>query len=209
MTRRISGAAYHRVVVPAVAVMLFLVGCVMSEQPGGEAVGATEQADKAALSEFYGRWIGSGVLLSRDNVKFKRSGRDLNVTIHEAGKGFTLYWTTVRRKRDKEGKLIFSRATTSSTFVPTRQPNVWRDRASLDPIAGKVYSWARLQDRTLTVNRWVIEDDGKYEMQIYKRTLDKADMGLEFLRLQDGQIVRAIKGRLVKFADATTAQMRK
>lgn len=209
MTRRISRAAYHRVLTPAAAMMLVLGGCVMSEPSGGEAVGAMEQTDKVALSDFYGSWIGSGAMQSRDNVTFKRSGRDLNVTIQEEGKGFTLFWTTVRRARDKEGKLIFSRATTSSTFVPTGQPNVWRDKASLDPIAGKLYSWARLQDRALTVNRWVIEDNGTYEMQIYKRTLGKVDMGLEFLRLQDGKVARAIKGRLVKYSDAKTAQMSK
>ena len=47
----------------------------------------------------------------------------------------------------------------------------------------------------------MIEDDGGFEMQIYRRTLSGLGMALEFVRLDDGETVRTAKGRLIKYAE--------
>ncbi len=47
----------------------------------------------------------------------------------------------------------------------------------------------------------LIRDDGGYEVQSYARTLTAQGMDLVYGRVRDGDTVRTVKGKLVKYAE--------
>jgi hypothetical protein len=158
-------------------------------------------AQDVPINAFYGKWIGSGVSQSESSIAFRYSHRDLNVTVTPAGSGFAISWTTIQRKKGDPNNPTPVKKTSSTTYVPAGRANVWRATRSLDPIGGRVYSWARLKDQTLTVNSFQILPDGSYEMQVYDRVLSGLGMKLTFSRIVNGKLIRTVKGQLTKFSE--------
>lgn len=90
------------------------------------------------------------------------------------------------------------RKTVKMAFDPAGTPNVYRARTSGDPMSEDGYVWARLKDRTLTVNIMAVRADGGYDVQTFDRELSAAGMALRFVRVRDGRIVREVNGKLIK-----------
>ena len=157
-------------------------------------------AQDVAINAYYGKWIGSGVSQSESSITFRYTHRDLNVTVIPAGSGFAISWTTIQRKKGDPNNPTPVKKTSSTTYVPAGRANVWRATRALDPIGGRIYSWAHLKDQTLTVNSFQILPDGSYEMQVYDRTLSGLGMKLEFSRIINGKLIRSVKGQLTKFS---------
>ena len=157
-------------------------------------------AQTVPINAFYGKWIGSGVSQSESSIAFRYSHRDLNVTVIPAGSGFAISWTTIQRKKGDPNNPTPVKKTSSTTYVPAGRANVWRATRALDPIGGRVYSWAHLKDQTLTVNSFQILPDGSYEMQVYDRSLSGLGMKLDFSRIVNGKLIRSVKGQLTKFS---------
>ena len=65
-------------------------------------------------------------------------------------------------------------------------------------MAGDPLRWGSLGDDSLRVYSFVILDDGRYELQIYTRTLTGGGLRLEWKRLVDGELVRHMTGDLVR-----------
>ncbi len=166
---------------------------------------ATGNAQDVPINAFYGKWIGSGVSQSESSIAFRYSHRDLNVTVTPAGSGFAISWTTIQRKKGDPNNPTPVKKTSSTTYVPAGRANVWRATRALDPIGGRVYSWASLKDQTLTVNSFQINSfqilpNGSYEMQVYDRALSGLGMRLNFSRIVNGKLIRTVKGQLTKFS---------
>jgi hypothetical protein len=164
--------------------------------------GRTAGAETVAIDAFFGVWHGNAISESEVSTNFRLTSRDLNVEIRPAdgqAGAFTLEWATVQRQRGDPSNPREKIKVQTSTFVPAGKPNVWKAEDSGEPLdAGYVY--ARLRDQTLTVYSLEAADDGRLEVHIYKRTLTSLGMELTFTRLVDGEQIRSVKGRLVKFA---------
>ena len=46
-----------------------------------------------------------------------------------------------------------------------------------------------------------VDDEGRSNLHVYRRTLSGTGMSLEFRRLVDGELVRTVDGKLIKFAN--------
>ncbi len=111
--------------------------------------------------------------------------RDLEVTIRRERGGFSLKWTTISRRAS--GKL--KRAEHFVAFAPAKRPGFYAAtdridrpgaRIPIDPLAGDPQVWANIAGRTMTVYAVLITEDGKYEVQTYKRTAVPGGMELKF-----------------------------
>ncbi len=165
-------------------------------------VGAAQAAETeaaGALDAFYGSWAGSGLSENEVGYKFKLTVRDVDVEIRKIkGGGFSIEWSTVQRKKGDPDNPTEVLKTTIRTFAATDNPLVWREAKSGDPLKGDPLIWARMEETTLILYSFVLEDSGAYEMQVYRRTLDGSGMALEFTRIRDGEPVRTARARLIK-----------
>ena len=154
-----------------------------------------------SIAAFFGNWKGSAISTSELSIYFRLTERDLDVTIRGAGGGFRVDWTTVQRQKGDPNQPDVRRKSSSLAFVPSRRPGIWREASSGDVLDGGTLSWARVKGNTLTVHRFVIDDQGGFEIQVYKRTLSGLGMDLEFVRIKDGEPVRTAKGSLIKYSN--------
>jgi len=161
---------------------------------------AVKAAD-LSIAAFSGHWQGSGLSESEVSSTFRLTARDLDVTIKPTADGFALTTTTVQRKKGDPNNPKAVRKTTEVTFRPGAKPGIWLGGSNRDPMAADAYVWARIKGQTLIVHALRVDDDGASNQLIYRRTLSASGMALNFQRLVDGELVRTVKGRLVKTAD--------
>ena len=150
------------------------------------------------IAAFYGRWVGGGLSESDTSSTFRLTQRDFDVEIQPDGDGFRVIWTTVQRQKGDPLNPNIVRRQTTVGFRPTPERNVWAGADNADPLVGKPYVWARLERQSLVVTTMTIEPGGKWEMQIYRRTLSDLGMKLVYTRLADGEQLRTSMGRLTK-----------
>ncbi|WP_210397707.1 hypothetical protein [Motiliproteus sediminis] len=161
------------------------------------AVGAAERGP----ADFFGEYIGA-----TDGASGKE--RDLNVTIRpEHGDGhFYVEWTTVIHKPDgrtkrRTHKVSFHPSGRDNIYASAMRTTVFGGKSSLDPLNGEPLFWAQIQGDTLTVNAFMIDDSGNYVMQVYKRTLTRQGLHLEFERNHGGEPRVSLQADLVRVAD--------
>lgn len=158
---------------------------------------APASADPLALPAFFGKFAGSGIAESYDNVYAPETVRDLDVVIAPTGSGaFSVTWTTVVRKPSGEAK----RKTDTLTFTPSGGSR-YESAERRDPYSEDGLAWAGIKERTLSVHILSIDTAGGYQLQTYARTLTGLGMELEFTRKVDGEDMRVVKARLVKNAN--------
>ncbi len=161
---------------------------------------APAAAKNLKLDAFFGTFKGSGVAENKDSLYFGVTVRDLDVTIQKAGEGFNIEWTTVIRRGGNPSKPNVRRKTQRMMFVPTQSAGVYKSTTPADPLAGKPLAWARIKDTSLIVNVLSISEDGSYQVQSYTRQLVPQGMAFTFQRIRDGEPVRTVKGKLIKYA---------
>ena len=152
------------------------------------------------INAFYGLFKGTGVSENRDSIYFGVTVRDFDVAIRPSGQGFDVEWTTIIRRGGDPNKPKVKRKGQKFTFQPTGQGGVYRSPVSADPMSGSPYAWARISGNTLHVYLFTITASGAYSMQTYARTLTPLGMDFVFTRLRDGEPVRSVKGKLIKYA---------
>ena len=162
--------------------------------------GASMAAD-LSIRAFFGKFQGGGVAENEDSIYFGVTARDFDVVITPEGEGFNVAWTSVIRGGGTPGTPDGRRKTTSLAFEPSGRAGIWRAAASKDPVGGGQAGWARIKNTTLSVYLMIVLDDGAYEIQQYDRKILPSGMELTFTRLRDGDLVRTVKGRLVKVAN--------
>lgn len=168
---------------------LLIVGCLLQIQCEVQ----VQTRPTGEIEPFYGRYEGASIDVSRGEV----SERDLEVTIKPwEKKGFTIEWSADIYRADGKKK----RSSTSIDFYASPRPgiyasamttNVFGNVVSYDPVGEEAdpYVWAGLEGDTLTVRALYIVDGGGYEMHIYKRSLHKDGLALDFRRLKNGEVV--------------------
>ena len=155
-------------------------------------------AEDLPLTAFFGKYAGSGIAEDADSLYFGVTVRDLDVIIGPEGDGFFVEWTSVIRAGGDPNNPDVRRRTTRASFGASERPGVFQAPADGHPIDGKPVNWAYISGNTLTVNVFVIREDGGYEVQSYDRTLTAGGMQLAFTRIRDGEAVRSVEGQLVK-----------
>ncbi len=149
----------------------------------------------ANYEAFFGRYVGSTV--------GEEPKRDIKVTIKPSERGFNVTWSTKSTRTD--GKIKDSRF--SINFRSSRQQNVFGSAMGknmfghekpLDPLKGDPYVWAIVDGKTMTVNSLLINENGGYEIQTYKRTLVDGGMSLEYSRVRNGEVLKKIRGQMKK-----------
>ncbi len=152
----------------------------------------------ASIDPFVGSYHGTTI----EHAEGELQARDLDVVIQKTERGFTVDWATVIHKADGREKNV----SLNVEFFTTERPDIYGSamrsglfgkRIPNDPLKGEPFFWARIVDASLIIHALYITDEGGYEMQVYKRTLDDdGNMDLVFRRFRDGQQIRDVTGEL-------------
>jgi len=187
MPRRLVLAAYAAVLIA------------MTAASPADAQGQRGQSQDLSIAAFFGTFAGSGATTGADASIVGVTPRDLDVKIEPSGNGgFTATWTTVLQVGGPRGEV--RRRTATQSFVPAGRPHQFRATDSGDPVKGEMLSWARIRRTTLYIYEMTVLEDGRYDMQVYARTLTGNGMQLAYTRSRDGEQRRAVNARLVKTA---------
>ncbi len=154
-------------------------------------------AQDAAIEEFFGQYTGTGAEAEPKGASIRISERDFDVEIAAVADGFAVRWTTIARVGPADAPRI-KRKTNTVTFVPAGRPGLFAAKPQGDAVAGEPYTWARIVGTTLKVYSMTLNENGEYEIQQYDRALVEAGMTLEFKRIREGELVRVVRGRLIK-----------
>lgn len=167
------------------------------------ALGA-QAADK--LEPFYGTYV--GVATVEDPQSGAVSERDMDVVIEPYQRdGFLITWVNVTRvdgRRDVPGvtrrvqNALFKAAEDRDMYVEVEASNPFGEREETLPMRGDPVRWATVDGKTLHVYSFVVLGDGTYELQINDRILTEDGLDIAYQRIVDDQVVRRIKGRMVR-----------
>jgi hypothetical protein len=154
------------------------------------------------VEPFFGEYRGKTI----SEEDGETTARDLGVSIEPDGEYFKITWSTATRRR-AEGEL--KRKSYAISFVPTQRPEIYRsamrtdmfgNRVPMDPLSGDPFVWCRIAGRTLTVYALLINDAGRYDLQVYDRTLVDKGLDLKFTRLREGDPPRILSAFLERIA---------
>jgi len=164
---------------------------------------APASAEDAAIKPFLGSYEGT-TLLSNEEIK----SRELRVAITPAEDGgFRVEWqTTLYKPRDDVRRKTQSLEFRHSVENPELYAAVPSDVTagmdpSHDPLDGAPYAWARIDNRTLTINVLTISEDGDWVVQVYDRVLTKEGMALSFTRVRNAHVEQRLWGTLERTGD--------
>jgi hypothetical protein len=150
--------------------------------------------ESATLKKFFGAYEGTGVTSRKGVGRISVDRRDLDVVIKPYGKGgFTMTWTTVIAPRYAQKR---RERTTTVNFMPTTRTEVWRSDPVTTLHTGRPVVWARIGGGALYVYAATMTEAGGIATSVYKRTLTKHGMRLEFDRTLDGRRVRTVQATL-------------
>jgi hypothetical protein len=155
-------------------------------------------AAETALAPFAGQWVGKATVETQGPTDFPASVRDVGVTLTEDGAGgFKIEWSTVKRESGDPMRPDETASDTEVDFVPAGEGR-WA-AAPADPTKGSLW-YARVEDQNLIINGFTVTADGKSELQTYVRTIEDGTMGLVYIRVVDGAVMRRASGTLTRFA---------
>jgi hypothetical protein len=175
------------------AVAVFL-GTVVLAAPAG--------VSAASLEPFFGTYV--GVAEVKDLVAGDVHQRDMDIVIEPYKRsGFKINWVNVALVDGKRAVLgverrvqtvLFEPAEDRDFFVEVAEGNPFRERDETRPMRGDPVRWASLDDEGLHVYSFVVLEDGRYELQVYDRTLTDIGIDIRFQRIVDGELIREITG---------------
>lgn len=153
--------------------------------------------DNLPIEAFFGTFQGSGIAVSQDAIYAPETARDMDVTIRQAGDGFSVEWTTVTRRGDG----AINRKTEALTFRPDAANGRYLTDQRTDALSEDGLAWAYIEKQTLNVFLMMVDARGRYSIQRYARTLGSQGMELLFVRTRQGSDRKIVKGLLVKIAN--------
>ena len=166
--------------------------------------GVADKAAAADLDKFFGTYVGNAQELSDTEPM----ARDMDIVIEPYhDEGFQIHWITVTKvdgRRDVPGvertlqSAFFEPAEDRSLFVEIEADNPFREREAKAPMSGHAVRWASVDGDTLHVYSFAVLEDGRYELQIYERSLTDVGLDIIFRRFDDGELVRQVKGSTVR-----------
>ena len=157
-------------------------------------------AQAASIDPFVGAYHGTTI----EHAENELQARDLDVVIEKTDRGFVVDWSTVIHKADGREKTVsldveFYATERADIYGSAMRSGLFGKRIPNDPLKGEPFFWARIVDKTLTIHALYINDEGGYEMQVYKRTLDEeGNLDLVFRRFRDGEQIRDVTGKLTR-----------
>ena len=156
-------------------------------------VSNAQAGEPAPVDAFIGSWVGVG--LKEDVTDYATGGvdyalRDLDVSIESGQTGLNITWTT--HFLDTSEK-----KSTSITLVQTA-PGVFVGTENSDVFNGGTAVWGRIEDRSLIVYVFEVDQNGIYDLSRYERRLSLDRMFLYFKRTRDGKTIRSVIGELVQ-----------
>jgi len=136
-----------------------------------------------------------GVGLKEDVTDYAAGGvdyglRDLDVSIERAQTGLNITWTTHFLESGEK-------KSTSIALVQTA-PNVFVGPENGDVLKGGTAVWGRIEEQSLIVYVFEVDQNGIYDLSRYERRLSIGKMFLYFKRTRDGKIIRSVIGELVR-----------
>jgi hypothetical protein len=156
----------------------------------------------ASLEPFFGTYVGVAEVSNLRTGEVRE--RDMDIVIEPYREnGFKIHWvnvTLVDGERAVPGverrvqTVLFEPAEDRGFFVEVQQDNPFRERAETRPMRGDPVRWASLDDQGLHVYAFLVLEDGRYELQVYDRSLTDIGVDIRFQRIVDGAVVRRILG---------------
>ena len=159
----------------------------------------TVEARPWLVDPFYGTFEG----VSDNAGEGELSSRDLRVTVRPGDDGFIVEWSALMTKTDGRVK----RTEYSIAFESTHRENIYQSMMRTDlfghmqplaPMRGDPFVWATIDENTLTIYALLITVSGAQDLQIYRRTLTRSGLTLDFTRLYDTLPIRHITATLHK-----------
>ena len=159
-------------------------------------------AQGAALEPFFGTFVGVAKVESLEDDTVRQRDMDIEIEPYKQG-GFKIHWinvTLVDGRRAAPGverrvqTVLFQPAENRGFFVEVEEANPFRERGQTRPMRGDPVRWASLDDHGLHVYSFMVLEDGRYELQIYDRSLTDIGLDINFQRIVDGAVVRRIAG---------------
>lgn len=144
------------------------------------------QGQTATIAEFGGPWVGrtaAGAPVDR--------AMTVLIEMRDRG-GFAVTWTSFEAERQIGRPRKVTKRERTLRFERSMRPGLWRAVGSGDPVNG-FSAWARIKDRTLSINVVAVADDGELEQQIYDRSLTPTGLKLKYRRLENGVETRAFE----------------
>jgi hypothetical protein len=163
---------------------------------------ADAQAAAPDLEPFFGAYV--GVAEVEDPKAGDVRQRDMDIVIEPyRDDGFMIHWvnvTLVDGRRDLPGverrvqTALFEKADGRDMYIEVSETSPFREREETRPMRGDPVRWASLDDQGLHVYSFVVLEDGRYELQVYDRTLTDLGLDIRFQRIVDSALVREITG---------------
>jgi hypothetical protein len=156
----------------------------------------------ASLEPFFGSYVGVAEVKDPDDGGIRQRDMDIVIEPYKHG-GFKIHWVNVSLvdgKRAVPGverqvqTVLFEPAEDRDFFVEAAENNPFRERDETRPMRGDPVRWASLDDQGLHVYSFVVLEDGRYELQVYDRTLTDIGLDIRFQRIVDSAVVREITG---------------
>ena len=166
---------------------------------------AQQQQPDLSLSDFFGVYVGRAQLFGADGSVAQE--RDLDIVIQPGKRGgFRIDWTTVKLvdgRRDVPGVKRWQASSVfegqeDGRFVEDTRGSLFAKKKKTDLLAGGSLRWARVIGATLNVVSFAILEDGRYELQTYKRIRTETGLDIEFRRIVDDELAYSLSGSAVK-----------
>jgi hypothetical protein len=167
------------------------------------AFAAPAAAGAANLEPFFGSYVGEAEVKNfGDGGDVRQRDMDIVIEPYKEG-GFKIHWVNVSLvdgKRAVPGverqvqTVLFEPAEERDFFVEVAESNPFRERGETLPMRGDPVRWASLDEQGLHVYSFMVLEDGRYELQVYDRTLTDIGLDIRFQRIVDGALVREITG---------------
>jgi hypothetical protein len=178
---------------PRLAAALALLALTLAAPAGARA---------ASLEPLFGTYV--GVAQAEDIAKGEVRQRDMDIVIEPYKQGgFRIQWVNVSLVNGKRAvpgverrvqTVLFEPARDRGFFIEAAESSPFRLREETRPMRGDPVRWASLDDQGLHVYSFVVLEDGRYELQVYDRTLTDIGLDISFKRIVDGAVMRRITG---------------
>jgi hypothetical protein len=178
---------------PRLAAALALLALTLAAPAGARA---------ASLEPLFGTYV--GVAQVEDIAKGDVRQRDMDIVIEPYKQGgFRIQWVNVSLVNGKRAvpgverrvqTVLFEPARDRGFFIEAAESSPFRLREETRPMRGDPVRWASLDDQGLHVYSFVVLEDGRYELQVYDRTLTDIGLDISFKRIVDGAVMRRITG---------------
>jgi hypothetical protein len=163
---------------------------------------APASVSAASLEPLFGTYVGVAEVKDFATNDIRQRDMDIVIEPYKRG-GFKIHWVNVSLvdgKRAVPGverrvqTVLFEPAEDRGFFVEVAENNPFRERDETRPMRGDPVRWASLDDQGLHVYSFVVLEDGRFELQVYDRTLTDIGLDIKFQRIVDSQVVREITG---------------